>query len=310
MSVKVVSYMGKLGFDLRRWFPKLTSFMFLNVQAILREKETSKAIETIMNQEVKKPLFVNIETINRCNGTCPFCPANVKAETRPLKKISDELFHKIISDLEAIDYDNVISLYINNEPFLDTRMPEMLKYTREHLKKATILVFTNGTMLKPEILDEIAGSFDRMYINNYNATYDLLPTSKMVLDYVTANPEKFKDCDIDIQMRYANEYLANRAGTAPNKPAREKKFKWPCIMPYTDMSIFPDGTFGLCCNDTKEVTNFGNVGEESVIDLFNGKAINELRESIRNGRDGYPYCSRCDVIDSGIRLRFLTNRIV
>ncbi len=310
MSINVVSYMGKLGFDLRRWFPKLTSYMFLHVQAVIRDRETKAAIERIMAQDVKKPLFVNVETINRCNGTCPFCPANVKAESRPLKKMTDELFYKIIGDLETIDYDNVISLYINNEPFLDTRMPQMLKYTREHLKKATILVFTNGTMLKPEILDEIAGSFDRMYINNYNAKYELLPSSKAVLEYVTAHEEKFKNVKIDIQMRYANEYLANRAGTAPNKPAGKKVFKWRCIMPYTDMSIFPDGTFGLCCNDTMEVTNFGNVNDDSLINVFNGKAINDVRVAIKDGRDGYSYCSRCDVIDSGIRLRFLKNRIV
>lgn len=304
MGIDVVSYGGKIGFDLRRVFPKLTSFLYLNLQEVIRAKETKSLIDGIMRQEVKKPLFVNIETINRCNGTCPFCPANVKAETRPLKKMSDELFYKIIADLETVEYDKIISLYINNEPFLDTRMPQMLKYVREHLPKATVLIFTNGTMLTPQIMDEIADCFDQMYINNYNTKYELLPSSKAVFEYVKANEAKFCKCKISIQMRYANELLANRAGTAPNKPATQKKYKWLCLMPYTDMCIFPDGKVGLCCNDTKEVTDYGNVREESVLKLFNSDKLNETRRQMASGRNNIEYCSVCDVIDSGIRLRY------
>lgn len=42
------------------------------------------------------PLFNNIEieTVNRCNGTCSFCPVNKNQDPREYKKMPEELFKK------------------------------------------------------------------------------------------------------------------------------------------------------------------------------------------------------------------------
>lgn len=75
-----------------------------------------------------------------------------------------------------------------------------------------------------------------------------------IYDYVKNNEEKFKDVDIKIQMRYLQEVLTNRAGSAPNKQGSQKVIKQTCLMPYTDMWIVPDGRMGICCCDNYEVT--------------------------------------------------------
>lgn len=306
MPIRVVSYGGKVGFWARIHFPKTTSFAYLSLQTILRKQKTLNYIyDFLQNDHPHKPLLINIETVNRCNGTCAFCPANRLDEKRPFLKMSDELFDKILDDLVKMKYEGVISLYINNEPFLDKRMPQMLNRVRRRLPKAFILVFTNGTVLTPEIIDAISGSVDLMYLNNYNDSYDLLPTTKTVQSHVEHNAELFSKMNIVVQRRYAKEYLANRAGTAPNKQESVKIFRSPCILPFTDMTIFPDGKVGLCCNDTLEKTCYGDLNSQSIADIFDGEALAEVREKMKHGRDGYSFCKHCDVIDSGIRLKFI-----
>ena len=78
---------------------------YYELHSIERKKEmdTVKSVEfsTRINEILDKksfPLFesIEIETINRCNGTCSFCPINRNDDTRILHKMSDELFYNII----------------------------------------------------------------------------------------------------------------------------------------------------------------------------------------------------------------------
>lgn len=91
-------------------------------------------------------MIVEIETINRCNSTCEFCPANKDNDKRPFARLSDEDFRKIISDLKDWNYNGMISLYINNEPLIDTRILDFHKYVRQELPECRIKLFTNGNV--------------------------------------------------------------------------------------------------------------------------------------------------------------------
>ena len=75
-------------------------------------------------EEPPYPLIVNLETINRCNSDCAFCTANRNAEKRPFQRMEKELFHSIIDQLRDWGYKGHLTLYGNNEPFLDTRIVE------------------------------------------------------------------------------------------------------------------------------------------------------------------------------------------
>ena len=305
MRIKITSFMGRFGFEVRRKFPKTSSWLYLNSQAFLRKNATKIYIEKVMQEPQKMlPIFVNIETINRCNGTCAFCPANSRDESRELKKMPLELFEKIIGDLEKVQYAGILSLYMNNEPFIDERMEDMLIYARKRLSNAKILVFTNGTLLTPDRFKKIEQYIHYMFINNYSKRYEMNKPVKVLYEYVKRH-DNGKKPDITVQLRYVGEYLTNRAGTAPNKQRMDKIYKWQCLMPYTDINIYPDGKVGICCNDTKEVTDYGNVWEHDLIEIFRNEKFAMLRKRMREGRNECEFCRYCDVVDSGIRLRFI-----
>lgn len=306
MSIQVKSFMGRLGFALRKYLPHISSNLYIRLQSLQRNDASMQFIEDALQKSENNhlyPTYIAIETVNRCNGTCPFCPANIHSETRPYQKMSDELYEKILNEVASWDkWDGVFSLYVNNEPFIDDRMVKMLQDARNKLTYAQMLVFTNGSLLTPEKLEAIASSVDVMIINNYSTKYELNAPVQKIYDYVQSNPQKFVNVKIIIQKRYANEYLTNRAGVAPNKKDAIRGINLPCLVPYTDLTIYPSGQVGLCCSDVLETVNFGNVSNDKILAIYHCAAWKEIRRKMKAGRKDIGICSNCDFIDSGIRL--------
>ena len=125
---------------------------------------------------------------------------------------------------------------------------------------------------------------------------------QVIYKYMLDHPQEFKDVDVLIQMRYLKEVLTNRAGSAPNKQATEKVVKETCLMPYTDMFIFPDGRMGICCCDNFEVTNLADLNVTPLKEAWNSVEYQKLRQAIRSGRGDYSFCKYCDFIDAGLRM--------
>ena len=78
-----------------------------------------------------------------------------------------------------------------------------------------------------------------------------------------------------------------------------------CIMPFTDLTIYPNGTVGLCCSDALEKTNYGNIANESIRDVWSSVQYQNLRRIIGSNRADYPFCNGCDFVDAGIRNEFM-----
>lgn len=303
MSIKIHNFMGTLGWNLQKMFPKLSSESYLKLQFISRGKSQKKYIEYFMNrEEVPYPLVVNLETINRCNSTCSFCTANKNAEKRPYKRMEESLFYSIIDQLQEWGFKGHLTLYGNNEPWLDTRIVEFHKYCREKLPGAYIFMSTNGLLLDIEKVKTITPYVNQLIINNYCLDMKLHDNVKEIYAYVKEHPEEFKDVEILIQMRYMDAVLTNRAGSAPNKKNSTKIIKETCLMPFTDMFIFPDGRMGICCCDNFESTNLADLNQVPLKEAWNSKEYQELRNAIRNGRQNYQFCQFCDFIDAGLRM--------
>ncbi len=303
MPIRYHNFGGRIGWELQKRVPMLSSESYLKLQRVTRNKLQERYIEYFLNSEkTPMPLVVNLETINRCNSTCSFCTANKNAEKRPYKRMEDELFYKIIDQLRDWGYKGHLTLYGNNEPFLDTRIVEFHKYCREQLPESFIFLSTNGLLLTIEKVKEIIPYINQLIINNYCRDMKLHDNVQEIYDYVKAHPQEFENVDILVQMRYMDAVLSNRAGSAPNKKAKEKLIKETCLMPYTDMFIFPDGKMGICCCDNFEVTNLADLTQVSIEDAWNSEEYKKLRQMIRTSRSDYAFCKYCDFIDAGLRM--------
>ncbi len=306
MPIQINNFLGRLGWNARKYLPNLASGAYLKLQFFTRGKAQRKYCEYFLDSaETPKPNVVNIETINRCNSTCAFCTANIHAEKRPFMEMTDELYTSIIDQLADWNYRGHLTLYGNNEPLLDKKIIERHKYAREKLPECFIFMSTNGLILTLEKLKAVKPYIDQLIINNYSMNMKLHKNIQRIYEYVNMHPEEFEDVDILIQMRYLQEVLTNRAGSAPNKKATEKVVKESCLLPFTDMWITPNGHMGLCCCDNYEVTNYADLNTVPLKDAWVAPELMEIRRKIAEGRQNFPFCKHCDFIDAGMRMQIV-----
>ena len=303
MSVKYHNFGGVIGWNLQKYFPNLSSDSYLKLQRSTRNKLQQEYIDYFLStDEPPMPLVVNLETINRCNSTCSFCTANKNAEKRPYRRMEDSLFYSIIDQLADWGYTGHLTLYGNNEPFLDTRIVEFHKYCREKLPHSFIFLSSNGLLLTVDKVKEIIPYVNQLIINNYCRDMKLHDNVKEIYEYAKSHPEEFKDVELLIQMRYMDAVLSNRAGSAPNKTNDVKIIRETCLMPYTDMFIFPDGRMAICCCDNFEATTLADLTKTPLKEAWNSPEYRKLRKDIRTSRADYAFCKYCDFIDAGLRM--------
>ena len=306
MSMKIQSFGGRVGWITRKIAPALAGMLFTTIMFKLRRKRTLRFINDFFSSSQQpKPLIVGIETINRCNGTCSFCPSNINDEIRPYKKMSEALFLSIVEQLVDWGYSGRVMMCANNEPFLDTRITEWTRHIRERLPDANIYVITNGTLLTVDNFREIAPFMDEIQINNYSDKMRLHDNIREIVQYVRKNPEEFKHLVIDIQYRYNNEVLSNRNGNAPNKlvNSNSKIVHEPCFEPFVSMTIYPDGIIGICCFDAVEKSNLGDCNINTLEEIWNSDTMNSLRHLMRKDRSEYEFCKYCDGFSKVIRTK-------
>lgn len=261
------------------------------ISTCLRRRKNKKFINDFLEH---KPLLfelVEIETVNRCNGTCAFCPANKNVDARPYKMMDTELFLSIINQLKELNYSGTLGLYSNNEPFLDNRIASFAKIARESLPNAHINLCTNGTLLTLDKFLDIIPYLDKLTIDNYNDTLELNESSKIIYEYCMEN-DLYKE-KLEIQLRKVNEVLTTRGGQAPNNNKR-KTLQIPCILPCMQLVIRPDGKVSLCCSDAQGKFTMGDLTKQPLIEIWNSDKYNEIRSKMKSGREHISLCQFCD----------------
>ena len=241
-----------------------------------------------------RPLFehIEIETINRCNGSCDFCPVSQKNDIRAEKYMDEALFHKIINQLAELNYGGRLALFSNNEPFLDERILEFHKYARKMLPNARMHLFTNGTLLTLDKFIELIKYLDELIIDNYQQDLRLHKNSQRIADYCNEHMELKEK--VTIVLRKPHEILTSRGGDAPNRKEMPSYADAKCVLPFKQMIVRPDGKVSLCCNDPYGKCTLGDLNMESLTDVWYGKAFEEVRTRILKGRGELSHCSHCD----------------
>lgn len=251
-------------------------------------------IKNCYTENGKLKLFnkIEIETINRCNNTCGFCPVNRNVDKRPFKIMGD-IFNKIIEQLAELQYKGAVGLFSNNEPLMDKEIINRCKLAREKLPNAYLYIYTNGILLNEKSLSELLKYLDYIYIDNYNENRELLSSLKPIYKYLIKNyinPDK-----ISIHLRNQNEILSTRAGNAPNKNI-PISIKSRCILPFSQMIIQANGKVCLCSNDALGQVTLGDVATQSLLDIWYGEEYEKVRNLIQQGREMLNICSVCDAI--------------
>lgn len=267
-----------------------------NMQRDLVREAVNYQVEQM---QAKDHLFdhVEIETINRCNGNCDFCPVSRNSDTREYKLMENELFEDIINQLADINYAGKLALFSNNEPFLDDSILCKHKYAREKLPNAKMHLFTNGTLLKLDWFIEIMNYLDELVIDNYQQELKLIKPCEEIVGYCECHPEL--KSRVTIVLRKPHEILSSRGGDAPNRKNLISYGADRCLLPYKQLIIRPDGKVSLCCNDPLGKNTLGDLTKNSVLEVWNNDRFKTVRKALYEGRRNWKHCEFCDVFNLG-----------
>lgn len=251
--------------------------------------------EKFYNENGSYPIFsvIEIETHNRCNNTCSFCPVNKNDDTREYKKMSVELFTSIIQQLKDLKYKGSVGLYSNNEPLLDERLTDFARIAKEHLPEATIQIYTNGTLLTVDKFVGLMQYLDRIYIDNYSDKLKLIKPVQEVHDYCVKN-KVYLD-RVRIRLRKLHDVLSTRGGQAPNRKNEQiQSLDVSCLLPFRQMIVRPDGKISFCCNDALGKHTLGDLTKQRIEEVWNGEIYCGIRKNIIQSRANLPLCKGCD----------------
>ena len=131
-----------------------------------------------------------------------------------------------------------------------------------------------------------------MVIDNYN---DEMAVNKGLSEIYTYLQDHKEQCDkIEFKFRKQNEVIFSRGGQAPNKK-NIIGTKVPCLLPFRQFVIRPNGEVSLCCNDALGKYTLGDVSKQSIIEIWDCEKYNSIRKEMRkNSRKNLLLCKNCD----------------
>jgi len=279
------------------------------------------------------PETVLLETRSGCNGLCIFCPYDEVKDTLPKGEMEEAVFRKVVEDLSGHKPKNLIPCFLN-EPLLDPKLIERLRYIRENAPATRINLTTNASLLTPDkaailvdegLLYEINISFQGISREVYEQSMPGLSfdrTKKNVehlIDYVRNRRKRRPQITVTMvrttlvepEIKKALAYweekgvkarvltYENRSGETDEEIAAGNLIPYDaCKRPFNTVVITFDGKVVLCCVDYKRKMVMGDLHEESLYDIWNGGKFREVRRLFLDRRkDRIPACRDCRIAD-------------
>lgn len=265
------------------------------------------------------PPRVQIQTQAGCNGRCIFCP-NEEVLKSDLEhgRMPLDLFNKIVDEL-AQTPPRRVGMYMQNEPLLDKRMPDLVRIVTEKIPSAKSQVITNGThltkekgealldaglkqlkcslqSLDPETNREIMGYDSKKVIENCIEFQQTIKRKKSGIDFrvsmvvTNKNMHQIEDTRRFWKrhgVRLVTSALENRGGNiriADELNVGEMRSMGNCIRPSRDLMILFNGDVPLCCVDWHRTAVLGNVGRQSIREVWHGQTVEKIRDGLGDGK--------------------------
>lgn len=212
-----------------------------------------------------------IETTSFCNRRCKYCPNSIYDRGIEKNFMNEELWTKIMKELNEMHWHGFIQPVGYGEPLADPRMPQLLAITKKYLPKCKVVIYTNGDYLTEEVYNKL-----RPYVSGYKVANHG--------DFNTNIPKKKNIAIENIK------YFSNRASILPIK--NDVKLD-KCDLPAQLLQVDWEGNVKLCCNDYLGKVRFGDLNKERLIDIWNKPEYKKIRKDITNGKPAVDLCKKC-----------------
>jgi hypothetical protein len=277
---------------------------------------------------------LQIETLNICDARCLFC--EYPQMKRPKGVMPMDLFRKIIDDAAGVPQISSITFTGLGETLLDEHLTDRIRYTRRKLRAIPIDIYTNGSRLTREVVDNLIDAGLSILYCSLNAVdaerrqaimfphrpgYDDFERLTGALDYgiereragsgmrVVVKAVTAKDL---MENSHADTFLARWGGPTNSGgngfihlegnwagamwPMRVKPTE-ACSRALNQIMVLRTGEVSLCCFDGEGKEILGDLNTQTIREVFNGPKATGIREAHWNGRrSDIGLCANCTAI--------------
>lgn len=249
-----------------------------------------------------KPLFswIDLSLTELCNRSgpareghkaCVFCP-RIDPKFYPNQNLhmSMKLVEKIARELDDLAYEGVVVLCGFGEPMLHPNILDVVKAFN-----CRVELVTNGDFLGPIRIEALVNAgLDYFVVSLYDGPHQV---EKQHKDFVDAGVPK------DIYLlrdRWHSEEdqfglkLTNRAGTVTAGKQEEVDTHRPCHYLTYQMQVDWNGDVLLCPQDWWKKVKYGNLGLDSLQEVWFSKRMMKRRMQLIKGQRTEAPCSSCN----------------
>ncbi len=267
---------------------------------------------------VSFPKYIQIETSVVCNSNCIFCPH--KEMERGPDYMEERIWKKIIDESRGKGV--IYRPFMINEPFVDLRIPEVIRYIRQD-PTAKVEFNSNGNFHpKFDVSAALAAGIDWIRFSIDGLTEETFKKSgrggnfnrivNNVLEFIKERNHQGSNCHVEVRMidleitrseekdflgfwrKHADEATITQLYNWPWS-GQTNCFRAPCPKIKSEMFFMTDGRAVLCCWDAFARGVIGDVSHQTVEEIWLGNPNQLYRELLGRGeREKILLCSRCD----------------
>jgi hypothetical protein len=222
--------------------------------------------------------------------------------------MSDELFEKIVGDLEELPRGFLLSPFKVGEPFLDPKFFDRLDELAVRLPKAVFTLTTNLNVLRPGMLERLAKvprlayiwvSLTSIDVDEYKKLVGLnlhrtlenihtlltfhnsTPVAKSIIIGRVSVDDKRQEFIEGVEREFSEGgYSINtlvKGSWCGHVMSGAEIPQLPCSR-WFEISICCNGKVALCCMDGLCDYPLGDVNEQSILDIYNSEYYSQLRQ--------------------------------
>lgn len=260
-----------------------------------------------------QPGEVSIETFSHCNARCTFCP--YPTLERLGARMPDELIDRLIDEMATFEVPFYFSPFKVNEPLLDKRFLRICRTFNEKVPKGVLRVFSNGSALTDKNIDGIAElqQVAHLWISlNSHKPDEYEELMGLEWDKTVDNLDRLHQRD------FPHQVMVSRVGDDADF-VKYVRWRWPKFgvavikrdawIDYTnsDSLVVPDmpcgrwwelnitatGKAALCCMDGEGRYGFGDVNEQTLLELYNHPTLKSWRDGMMSRKTVGSPCNGC-----------------
>jgi MoaA/NifB/PqqE/SkfB family radical SAM enzyme len=240
--------------------------------------------------------------------------------------MSESLYHKIIDETQMIPLITTIHMMGMNEPLLDRRLEEFIRYAKDKRPDIKIGIYTNGLLLTPDRhdslraagLDEIVVSLNAVNAEQHEATMGMKGKFDKVVsnvEYAVQQPhtlwvhavhdgKRFDKASIQaFYARWGDKRTGghglviqegNWAGDIDAPAAGIVLSNLACHRALYQIYVTFDGKITTCCFDPLGRQIFGDLNIQTIREVYSSKPYLQFRKAhAENRADEYNICKGC-----------------